>query len=133
MQVFPYIQKLPFQSVPFLAVLVSHRSAQPFVCISFCSSGSLPKSLYSYSESNEDFDSKYETRFGAVTGILSGFGYDSYNVMIENYNENIDKWNSNMINHKKEGVTGKISFNKEGLRTPQFKIAEVINGELVSQ
>jgi len=91
------------------------------------------KSLYSYAEANEDFNARYEARFGGVTGVLSGFGYDSYNVMLENYSENINDWNSSMIKYQKEGVTGKISFNKEGLRPAQFKIAEVIGGELVAE
>jgi ABC-type branched-subunit amino acid transport system substrate-binding protein len=90
------------------------------------------KSLFSSSEISEEFQFKYKERFGLDAGSLASFGYDSYSVMLDNYDNNINIWKSNMINYRKEGVTGILSFNKQGLRSPEFIIAEIINGELTA-
>lgn len=89
------------------------------------------KALYSAAETTKDFQDRYKSRFNQPESMLSGFGYDAYMTAVQTYDKDQSKWNSNMQKYQGEGVTGKISFDSIGMRPPQFKIGEVINGELV--
>lgn len=89
------------------------------------------KSLYSAAEMTKEFQEKYKVRFNQSVSMLSGFGYDAYMTAVNLYDKDQSKWKSNIEKYKALGVTGEISFNDVGMRPPQFKIGEVINGELV--
>jgi ABC-type branched-subunit amino acid transport system substrate-binding protein len=89
------------------------------------------EALYMPSNLNEAFAVKYEARFGMAPGIASGYGYDSFKVLIETYNEDAVMWNKNIHAYKASGATGDIVFNDLGLRPPEFVITTVKNGELV--
>ena len=89
------------------------------------------KGLYSAAETTKDFQERYKSRFNQPESMLSGFGYDAYMTAVNTYDKDQSKWRSNMQNYKGEGVTGKISFDSIGMRPAQFKICEVVGGELV--
>jgi ABC-type branched-subunit amino acid transport system substrate-binding protein len=88
------------------------------------------KSLYSAAEMTKEFQEKYKVRFNQNVSMLSGFGYDAYMTAINLYDKDQSKWKSNIEKYKAMGVTGEIRFNDVGMRPPQFKIGEIINGEL---
>jgi len=88
------------------------------------------KALYSAAETTKDFQEKYKARFNQPVSMLSGFGYDAYMTAVNTYDKDQSKWDSNLQKYNGEGVTGGISFDNIGMRPPQFKIGEVVNGEL---
>lgn len=89
------------------------------------------KALYATSDTDESFTATYEARFGVKPGMLAGYGYDSFNVLMATYSKDVNSWKQNIQNYKDRGVTGLISFNEQGLRPPEFEIATVRNNELV--
>ena len=91
------------------------------------------EALFSISKTDPAFAARYKARFSSEPGFLSGYGYDSYNVMVLNYHSDNTLWLKNIQKYIGEGVTGKISFDGVGLRPAEFTIATLRNGELVIQ
>ncbi len=89
------------------------------------------KALYAVSKVDPNFDSRYKARFNANPDMMSGYGFDCFNVIIATYANTSDKWIENIQKYKDEGVTGKISFDDVGLRPADFKIAVVEDGKVV--
>lgn len=91
------------------------------------------EALYSVAKVDPTFTAKYKARFGAEPGELSGHGYDAFNVMMSAYDAKNLIWLANIQKYSAEGVTGKISFDSQGLRPPEFTIATFKNGVLVTK
>lgn len=89
------------------------------------------KALYSTTEVTKEFQDKYKSRFNQPVSALAGFGYDAYMTIVNLYDKDQYKWKSNIAKYKADGVTGAIGFNDIGLRFPQFKIGEIVNGEIL--
>lgn len=67
---------------------------------------------------------------GKDAGIASDLGYEGVKALVETMPEegSNGSWVSNMRNAKLTGVTGEISFDKLGLRSPAFDIKTYSNG-----
>lgn len=78
------------------------------------------------------FVEKYKARYGAEPSIFAGYGYDAFNTFVSGYDADSKIMSKNMKSLSLKGVTGNISFNKEGLRQPEFGM-KVIKGGVLSE
>lgn len=90
----------------------------------------------------ETFKTKYKSFAGKDTGIGSDLGYEGVKALVETMPNvatvnadgksiiNGKNWLGNMQNANLNGVTGAISFDKDGLRTPAFTIKKFVGGEI---
>jgi len=76
------------------------------------------------------FVSEYTKRFGNSNILTANVGYDAVNLLVNNYNSNNSKWVSSISHSSTNGVSGKISFDSVGVRTPEFKIGTIEEGKL---
>ncbi len=83
------------------------------------------------SDLNADFVQKYKAKYGTDPSVFVAYGYDAFNTLVQNYDQNPDKMNANMEHVEMNGATGKITFNDLGLRQPEFAIKMLDNGKLV--
>lgn len=81
-------------------------------------------------EDTQAFKEAYKTKYGIEPPFLSDIGYDSFNLLIDNYDSNRSKWVNNIKNKTHDGVSGKIKFNETGNRLPETQMKMVKNGEL---
>ncbi len=99
--------------------------------------------VLSFKDIPEDFKVKYKSFSGKDTGIGSDLGYEGVKALVETMpdviNANNKSWsknnsNSNWLDNMQKaniaGVTGIISFDKLGLRTPAFEIKKFVGGEV---
>lgn len=89
------------------------------------------EALWPVVKNDESFNQRYEKRFGQKVGMLSGYGYDCFTIMIKTYNKDKTVWLKNISAYQAEGVTGKIAFDENGLRPAEYKIATVKDGKIV--
>jgi ABC-type branched-subunit amino acid transport system substrate-binding protein len=74
----------------------------------------------------------YHKLYGANEnpGFLADFGYDTFNVYMNNYDKDNSKWVNNIKNTNMQGASGKIKFDKVGVRAPDLVVKKVTDGEL---
>ncbi len=80
--------------------------------------------------SSQVFRDKYKKRFGIDPVIGAEYGYDSISLLVETYNKDPKTWQKNILSKSFTGESGFIQFNDLGLRKPEFKFKEIVNGEL---
>jgi hypothetical protein len=63
-------------------------------------------------------------------GFGADLGYDAFTILASTYENNSKDWLNNIQKIDIEGVTGKIKFDKNGTRAPEFSFRTIENGEL---
>ncbi|OHA16573.1 MAG: hypothetical protein A3C79_01415 [Candidatus Taylorbacteria bacterium RIFCSPHIGHO2_02_FULL_45_28] len=88
------------------------------------------RSLWLKSGKADDFQEAFKQKYGAEPGFIADFGYDIFNVLVENYDSDDKKWIDGIENVNTEGVSGPISFDEVGVRIQPIVINMVENGEI---
>lgn len=84
-------------------------------------------------EPNQEFIDAYrKANSGKEPGFLSDFGYDTFMVYLENYDADNAKWIANLKKVDRQGASGKIRFDKNGIRIPDMAVKKVVDGKLQS-
>lgn len=78
------------------------------------------------------FNKFYRDKYLTDAGFVSDFGFDSFNILMSTYSSNNSAWLSNIQQMKSIGASGKIMFDKNGIRKQDININQLKNGELVS-
>lgn len=78
-----------------------------------------------------EFIDKFKKKHGSNPGFLADFGYDTFHTLLNAYSENQKTWISNIQETKSSGASGKIVFDKNGVRKQDISINQVKNGEIV--
>jgi branched-chain amino acid transport system substrate-binding protein len=81
-------------------------------------------------ETSDVFKAAYKERFGTEPGIWADLGYDAFNLAIETHNADGQKWIKNVENADFSGITGDITFDEVGVRSPKILIGTIENGAL---
>lgn len=77
------------------------------------------------------FKELYKAKYGEEPSFLADFGYDTFNVLMKNYNKDHITWMKNIQDYNdKNGVSGSISFDKDGVRVQDIVINKIVNGEI---
>jgi len=63
-------------------------------------------------------------------GFLADYGYDTFMTYLNAYNSDESKWISNLKSTNIEGASGKVQFDKNGIRIPPLVIKTVTGGKL---
>jgi len=81
---------------------------------------------------DQTFINAYKQLYGANEnpGFLADFGYDTFNTYMNNYDKDNAKWTNNIKNFHAQGASGKIAFDKVGIRAPDLVVKKVTDGEL---
>lgn len=80
---------------------------------------------------NPEFIAAYKKLYpNEEPGFIADFGYDTFNVYMENYDKDNSKWIAKLRNVNTKGASGHIKFDKNGIRLPDLVIKKVIGGEL---
>ncbi len=79
-----------------------------------------------------EFVKQYNEKYSADPGFWTEFGYDSFNTLINAYSINNGEWLKNIQNTNTIGASGKIAFDKDGIRKQDISINQVKDGEIVS-
>ena len=77
-----------------------------------------------------EFVEEYNKRFGNNNILLGNVGYDTVNIIADNYNSDNSKWVNGILNSNIDGVSGNIKFDSVGVREPSFQIKAIENGTL---
>ncbi len=88
-------------------------------------------SLYFKGGDAESFKEAYKIRYGSEPGFLADFGYDSFNVLIDAWSQNPEKWVNNIENTKTSGPSGDILFDENGVRFQSTEINTIKEGRVV--
>ena len=88
------------------------------------------KSLWLKSGSAQEFKRLFEEKYGDQPGFIADFGYDTFNVLMDNYSHDENKWVSNIQKTDREGVSGPISFDTNGVRIQPIVINVVEGGKI---
>jgi ABC-type branched-subunit amino acid transport system substrate-binding protein len=88
--------------------------------------------VLSFKDIPKDFKQRYKASTGKDVGIASDLGYEGVKALVETMPApgTKESWITNMQNAKLPGVTGEISFDKLGLRSPAFDIKTYTNGKV---
>lgn len=78
-----------------------------------------------------DFKDQFKNKYGSDPGFLADFGYDTFNTLLNAYSSNDETWIKNIQNTNGSGASGKIVFDKNGVRKQDISINQVKNGEIV--
>lgn len=65
-------------------------------------------------------------------GFLADYGYDTFVTYLNAYDSTEAKWISNLKSTNYEGASGKVQFDKNGIRIPPLVIKTVTDGKLVT-
>lgn len=63
-------------------------------------------------------------------GFLADYGYDTFMTYLNAYNGDESKWISNLKDTDTEGASGKVQFDKNGIRIPPLVIKKVVDGKM---
>lgn len=77
---------------------------------------------------SKEFIDAYKARFGTEPGFFADLGYDGFNILVSTKDNNNQKWVNNLKTANYSGVTGKISFDDNGVRLPFTKIVTITKG-----
>ncbi|MCF7864892.1 MAG: ABC transporter substrate-binding protein [Candidatus Pacebacteria bacterium] len=89
------------------------------------------ESLWLKSGNADQFKKLYAEKYNTEPGFISDFGYDILNVLMKNYSNDKTSWLNNIKKENKEGVSGPISFDNNGVRIQPIVINKVIDGKLI--
>jgi branched-chain amino acid transport system substrate-binding protein len=77
------------------------------------------------------FQEEYKKKYNAEPGFLADFGYDTFNVLINAYDENDLTWQENIQKTDAPGISGSISFDDNGVRVQDIMINQVKEGVII--
>ncbi len=82
-------------------------------------------------EPNQEFLDAYHALYNnEEPGFLADFGYDTFLVYLQSYDEDNAKWKTNIKETNRKGASGQIKFDKNGIRIPDLAVKKVIDGKL---
>jgi branched-chain amino acid transport system substrate-binding protein len=67
---------------------------------------------------------------GEEPGFLADYGYDTFMTYLNAYDSDEAKWISNLKKTNTDGASGKVIFDKNGIRIPPLVIKTVTDGQL---
>lgn len=73
----------------------------------------------------KSFEELYLKRFGKAPGVMADMGYDAFNLLVQHYQNDKPAWLNSIKSAEYQGVSGKISFDGEGIRRAQYDITTV--------
>ena len=76
------------------------------------------------------FKTDYKAKYGVEPTIFAESGYDSMMIMLNAQNKDKSTWVKNIQNSSFVGPSGKTTFDENGVKSPDFKIIKVTNGQL---
>lgn len=76
------------------------------------------------------FKAEYKAKYGIEPAIFAETGYDSTMIMLNSYNKDKSTWVKNIQNTSYSGVSGKTTFDENGIRMPEYEVVKVVNGEI---
>ncbi len=76
------------------------------------------------------FTQKYKAKYGTDPTPYAEYGYDSAMILLNNYNTNQETWISNIQATSFVGPSGKITFDKDGVRLQETEMNAVENGSV---
>jgi len=89
------------------------------------------KSMWFKAGKLEEFTKLYQEKYKEAPGFVTDFSYDMINTLLGSYDTNYDKWLKNIQDtNNPDGVSGSISFDKNGVRIQPMVITQVTNGQL---
>ncbi len=91
--------------------------------------GTVAVSITSYT--SDDFKERYKAKYGMDAGALADYGYDSAMILLSSHDSNRGKWMENISNADYQGVSGRVSFEPDGTRIPEYKLVTVRSGAIV--
>lgn len=71
------------------------------------------------------FIKAFEDEYSEKPPTFSEYGYDAFNVLVENYSPDRNEWSKKIAAANLKGITGKISFDEVGVRNPEFEFGTV--------
>lgn len=87
-------------------------------------------SVWLKSGSAETFKQEFKKKYGAEPGFLADFGYDTFNTLINAYDEKDKNWQESIQMTNNDGVSGPISFDKKGVRIQDIVVNKVVGGAI---
>ena len=83
------------------------------------------------SSAYKDFYDAYKKMYPTdEPGFLADYGYDTFMTYINSYNKDESSWIANLKKINTDGASGKVLFDKNGIRIPPLVIKKVTNGKL---
>jgi branched-chain amino acid transport system substrate-binding protein len=79
---------------------------------------------------SEDFAARYKKKFGTEPGVASDWAYDSFTLLMQTRADNRAAWVENMKGASFDGAGGKVEFDDEGVRVPDFVVGKIDAGKL---
>lgn len=124
---------MPDQATLVINDLLSRKTrpnlALPLLQVSFDDYRRLIPSLHrldndftvAFPDPDGDFKARFRERFGYETGSWGGFGYDGMMVLLKTHSADSSAWNKSISFYRGQGVSGPISFDADGVRSPIFE------------
>lgn len=79
---------------------------------------------------DKQFKQDYLAKYSAPAPMGADYGYDSFNTLMDAYDENAGVWSKNLQKTKSAGVSGGIAFDNVGQRIQDVQVMRVKNGEV---
>lgn len=80
--------------------------------------------------SSESFKTAYKQKYNEEPGVAADLAFDSFNVLINSYDEDRKSWIDAISRANFEGASGAVVFDEAGVRKPQYEMKIVANGSL---
>jgi branched-chain amino acid transport system substrate-binding protein len=87
-------------------------------------------SIWLESGDADTFKEEYKKKYGSEPGFLADFGYDTFNTLINAYDEEGKTWQKNIQKTKTDGASGSMSFDENGVRIQDIVVNKVVDGEI---
>lgn len=78
-----------------------------------------------------DFISSFKAKYNEDPLFASDMGYNSFMLLANSYNGNVEKWVGNMKTIKFVGADGEVYFDNAGLRVPNVFFGKLTDGKVV--
>lgn len=88
-------------------------------------------SVYFKSEADNSFKVKYKEVYGKDVTFGSDYGYDSVDLLVSTFSNNVNSWVNSIKKTSISGVSGVISFDEEGVRILNSEIHVFKDGKFV--
>jgi branched-chain amino acid transport system substrate-binding protein len=79
---------------------------------------------------SEKFATAFKKKYGEDPGFVADFGYDTFNILMDNYDSDREKWMDNIQSYESAGPSGNISFDINGIRIQDIVINTIVRGEI---
>lgn len=76
------------------------------------------------------FKAAYKLKYNLEPSIFAEYGYDSTMVILNSYDKNVVTWVNNIQKTSYIGPSGKITFDDNGVKIPEFVVVEVLDGQI---